>query len=544
MGDFLWWRDGVIYQIYPRSFADANGDGLGDLAGIIAHLDYLRGGPDALGVDAIWLSPIYPSPAYDFGYDVADYEAVDPIFGDLADFDRLVTEAHQRGLRVVMDLVMNHTSHQHPWFLESRSSRDNPKRDWYIWRDAAPGGRPPNNWESVFGGKAWERDAGTGQYYYHAFLKEQPDLNWRNPEVRARMFQMVRFWLDRGVDGFRLDVVNAFFKDGEFRDNPTRPGLRGYDRQQHLYDVDRPEMAGLLNDLRRLLDSYPERMAVGEVMGNDPSVPARYCGRGTDQLHLAFNLGFTAEPWLPRRMQEAVLRWEAALHTEAWPCHVLSNHDEVRHATRFGGGHSGDARAKVAAALLLTLRGTPFMYYGEELGLRNTPIPRAEIVDPPGKRYWPFYAGRDGARTPMPWNAGPQAGFTTGAPWLRLNSDFSRRNVAVQQADPDSVFQFYRRLLDLRRESPALQRGSYHPLLHRPVHAMAYLRVHPEQTMLVALNYFGWKADLDLDESLLGRRWRLCLTSQPGDYERVEGNSLHLAPFEACVLEAEGGAGA
>jgi alpha-glucosidase len=281
MSDYLWWRDGVIYQIYPRSFADANGDGLGDLPGIIAHLDYLRGSPGALGVDAIWLSPIYPSPAYDFGYGVADYEAVDPIFGTLADFDRLVTEAHRRGLRVVLDLVMNHTSHQHPWFIESRSSRDNPKRDWYIWQGAGPGGRPPNNWQSVFGGKGWEWDAATGQYYYHAFLKEQPDLNWRNPQVRARMFQVVRFWLDRGVDGFRLDVVNAFFKDGEFRDNPPSLGLRGYDRQQHVYDVDRPEMTSLLNSLRQLLDGYAERMAVGEVMGNDPALAARCWSWGT-----------------------------------------------------------------------------------------------------------------------------------------------------------------------------------------------------------------------------------------------------------------------
>jgi alpha-glucosidase len=539
MSDFLWWRDGVIYQIYPRSFADANGDGVGDLPGLLARLDYLNGTPNSLGVDAIWLSPIYPSPCFDFGYDVADYEAIDPTFGTLEDFDRLVAEAHRRGIRIVMDLVMNHTSHLHPWFVEARASRTSPKRDWYIWRDADPQGRVPNNWEAAFGGKAWEWDPETQQYYYHMFLKEQPDLNWRNPELRARMFEMLRFWLERGVDGFRLDVFNAYFKDAAFRNNPPALGVRGFDRQQHRFDRDQPEMTGVLHDLRRLLDSYAERMAVGEVFGNDARLAARYCGNGTDQLSLAFNFEFANQRWLPRAFQESILQWEAALHSSAWPCYVLGNHDLPRHVTRFGAGPASDARAKVAAALLLTLRGTPFLYYGEELGLASTPIPRAEIQDPPGKKYWPIYTGRDPARTPMPWNAGPQAGFTTGRPWLRLNADYAQRNVAAQQADPASVFNFYRELLSLRRTAPALQRGRFHPLLHRPVTAMAYLREHPEQTLLVALNFFGWPAKVTVDESLLGKRWRLRVTSTPGDYARVEGNTLHLAPFEACILEAE-----
>jgi alpha-glucosidase len=539
MSDFLWWRDGVIYQIYPRSFADANGDGIGDLPGLLAHLDYLNGAPDSLGVDAIWLSPIYSSPMCDFGYDVADYEAIDPAFGTLEDFDRLVAEAHRRGIRIVMDLVMNHTSDQHPWFVEARSSRTSPKRDWYIWRDARRGGREPNNWQANFGGRAWEWDAATEQYYYHMFLKEQPDLNWRNPELRARMFEMMKFWLERGVDGFRLDVVNAYFKDAAFRDNPPALGLRGFDRQKHLHDRDQPEMTGVLNDLRRLLDSYAERMAVGEVFNDDPRVAARYCGNGADQLHLAFNFEFIDQPWLPRTLQQSALRWEAALHSNAWPCYALSNHDNSRHATRFGGGPSSDLRAKVAAALLLTLRGTPFLYYGEELGLADTPIPRPEIQDPPGLKYWPFYPGRDPERTPMPWSAAPQAGFTTGRPWLRLNRDYAKRNVAAQQADPASVFNFYRELLNLRRASPALRRGRYHPLLHQPVAAMAYLRESAQQSLLVALNFFGWPVQVTVDESLLDRRWHLRLTSTPGDYARVQGNTLHLAPFEACILEAD-----
>lgn len=536
MTENVWWRDGVIYQIYPRSFADASGDGVGDLPGILAHLDYLNGAPDSLGVDAIWLSPIYPSPFHDFGYDVADYENIDPLFGALDDFDRLVAEAHRRGIRVILDLVMNHTSHLHPWFLESRSSRDNPRRNWYLWRDPAPGGGAPNNWQSVFGGPAWEWDPRTGQYYYHMFLKEQPDLNWRNPEVRARMFQVVRFWLDRGVDGFRLDVVDAYFKDERFRNNPPKFGLRAYDRQRHIYDTNQPEMSSVLRELRELLDSYAERMSVGEVGGRQTA--ARFIGDGANGLHLAFNFDFARQRWSPRAFQREILRWEALMHPDAWGCYVLSNHDLSRHATRFGGGPYADARAKVAAALLLTQRGTPFLYYGEEIGMQDTLIPRAEIQDPPGKRYWPFYKGRDPARTPMQWSAEPNAGFTAGKPWLRLNRDFRERNVAAQRADPDSVLNFYRALIRLRRDSVALRRGKWTPLIQRPIEALAYLRGSPEQTMLVALNFFGWEVRAALDAPLPSARWRLRLSSVRGGHERVSGNSVHLAPFEACVLEA------
>jgi len=540
--DYLWWRDGVIYQIYPRSFQDSNGDGIGDLNGITARLDYLAG----LGVDALWLSPIYPSPMFDFGYDVSDYEAIDPVFGTLADFDRLLAEAHARGLRVILDLVLNHTSHLHPWFVESRSSRDNPKRDWYLWRDpVAPrsgayaphsgAGSPPNNWESVFGGRAWEYDPATGQYYYHQFLKEQPDLNWRNPAVRARVYQELRFWLDRGVDGFRLDVLHAYFKDDQFRDNPPAIGLRGWDRQQHLYDLDRPEMADVLREIRGVLDAYPERMAVGEVA--DFGMAVRYVG--PHKMHLAFNFDFLRQPWLPRAFQQAVQRYEAALPAGAWPCYVLGNHDVDRFPTRFGGGPYADARTKVAAALLLTLRGTPFVYYGEELGLPNTRIPRDEIQDPPGRRYWPIYGGRDPERTPMPWDGGPNAGFTTGQPWLRLNADYARRNVAAQDADPASVLNFYRRLLRLRRESPALRRGTFRALARRPVEALAYLREAPGQTVLVALNFFGWENTLKLDSPLPAGAWRVRLSTVPGDQARVRGNRVTLAPFEATLLELE-----
>ncbi|HJW82734.1 MAG TPA: alpha-amylase family glycosyl hydrolase, partial [Anaerolineae bacterium] len=385
--DSLWWRDGVIYQIYPRSFADSNGDGIGDLGGITSRLDYLRD----LGVDAVWLSPVYPSPMKDFGYDVSDYTDIDPVFGTLADFDDLLREAHTRGIRIIMDMVMNHTSDEHPWFVESRSSRDSPKRDWYIWRDAKPEGGPPNNWTSVFGGGAWEFDAGAGQYYLHLFDPGQPDLNWRNSGVKQAMFDACRFWLDRGVDGFRLDVAHMPFKHPDLPDNPPKFGLRDYDRQRHFYHQNLPETHAMWKGFRRLLDEYPQRMAVGEVELDGAEA---YYGNGGDELHLAFNFGLLRLPWNARAIQRVIADWEARLPGGAWPCWVLSNHDVKRHISRWGSGALAEARAKLAAAMLLTLRGTPFMYYGEEIGLREGRIPRREIVDPPGRRYWPFYTGR------------------------------------------------------------------------------------------------------------------------------------------------------
>ncbi|HEY4720407.1 MAG TPA: alpha-glucosidase, partial [Anaerolineae bacterium] len=357
---FLWWRDGLIYQIYPRSFADSNGDGVGDLPGITSKLDYLQW----LGVDAIWLSPIYPSPMADFGYDVSNYHDIDPVFGTLADFDRLLSEAHARGIHVVMDMVMNHTSDQHPWFVESRSSRDNARRDWYIWRDAKQG-REPNNWESVFGGKAWQHDAATGQYYLHLFVPEQPDVNWRNPQVKAAMFDECKFWLERGVDGFRLDVAHMPIKAEGLPDNPPKFGLRGYDRQDHSNHMNQPETHAIWQDFRQLLNAYPERMAVGEV---EPSGAEGYYGDGQNELHLVFNFGLLNRSWDARRFYDIVARWEKQLPEHAWPCWVLNNHDNSRSISRYAAGSATVARAKVAATMLLTLRGTPFLYYGEELG--------------------------------------------------------------------------------------------------------------------------------------------------------------------------------
>jgi alpha-glucosidase len=538
MPDYLWWRDGVVYQIYPRSFMDSNGDGIGDLPGITSRLDYVS----SLGVDAIWLSPINTSPMYDFSYDISNYDDIEPIFGTRADFDTLLAEAHKRGLKVMMDLVINHSSHLHPWFVQSRSSRDNPKADWYIWRDAAPGGGPPNNWTSAFGGLGWEWDEPRQQYYYHMFLKEQPDLNWRNPEVRAELMAMIRRWLERGVDGFRLDVVNGYFKDAQFRDNPPRfnrsPFVYEWFRQDHIYDRDQPELHDVFRQLRRLLDSYPERAAVGEVMPRDLAITASYLGDGTNELNMAFNLDFARVPWRPRAFQKAIMAWEKAMPRGAWPSVHLSNHDVTRHITRFGGGPHADARAKVAAALLLTLRGTPFLYMGEELGMPSPRIARKDIVDPPGKRYWPFYTGRDSARTPMQWDASPQAGFTTGKPWLPVGSTHRRINAAAEAEDPNSVLSFYRDLLSLRRASRALQRGNFHPLVERPVEALAYLRRTADQTMLVLLNFFSWPVTLNFTRPLPAPHWQIRLSNSGAEGDRTIGEAASLGPYEVVVLEA------
>jgi alpha-glucosidase len=532
-----WWREGVFYQIYPRSFADSNGDGNGDLGGILAHLDHLNDGtPQSLGVDAIWLSPIYPSPFDDMGYDVSDYCDIHPMFGSLQDFDNLLRAAHQRNLRLLMDLVFNHTSYLHPWFQESRSSRQNPKRDWYIWKDPSPRGKVPNNWQSVFGGSAWEWDEATQQYYYHMFLPQQPDLNWRNPAVREALYDVMRFWLERGVDGFRLDVVNAYFKDALFRDNPPRFGLRGYDRQKHLYDKDQPELLDVYAEMRQLLDSYPERMCVGEVMDGHPELNARYCGEG--KLHLIFDFNFTRQPWHPAAFQNAVLRAEANLPPGGWPCYTLSNHDISRHLSRYGGRYPHE-RAKVAAAMLLTLRGTPFLYQGEEIGMRDGKIPYAMIQDPPGKRYYPFYKGRDPVRTPIPWDDSAGGGFTSGKPWLPLNSDYRQVNVAAQRDDPNSVFSFYRKLIWLRKDCPALRRGSFEPLIRRPSDGLAYLRRSEGQTILVALNFFALPATLRLDFDLPAQKWRTILgTHREADEEVALERTIQLSPHEVWLAEA------
>jgi alpha-glucosidase len=433
-----WWKTAVVYQIYPRSFADSNGDGVGDLPGVRARLEHLSW----LGVDAIWLSPFYPSPMADFGYDVADYCDVDPIFGTLDDFDALLSDAHERGIRVLIDWVPNHTSDQHPWFVESRSSRDNPKRDWYIWRDGPPD-RPPSDWKAAFGGDAWTYDDETNQWYLHLFLPQQPDLNWRNPDVVDAMHATLRFWLDRGVDGFRVDVVHGLVKHREFPD-------LGEVRADRTDRFDEPAVHAVVRDLRVLLDSYPgDRMMVGEVYILSTAVVARYYG-DSDELHLAFNFPPLYAPWDAAAWRKRVNRVvEEFDPVDAWPTWVLSNHDNPRHRTRYGGS---EARSRAAAVLLLTLRGTPFLYAGEEFGLEDAHIPPARVVDP---------GGRDGCRAPIPWDGTRSHGWGSAAPWLPWPPDAGTRNADALRADSDSILHLYRRLLATRAASPALLAGAF-----------------------------------------------------------------------------------
>jgi alpha-glucosidase len=481
MSDPAWWQSGVIYQVYPRSFQDTDGDGVGDLAGIERRLDHLA----KLGVDALWISPIYPSPMVDFGYDVADYTGIDPLFGSLADFDRLLAAAHARGLKLLLDFVPNHSSDQHPWFLESRSSHTNPKRDWYIWRDPAPDGGPPNNWISDFGGSAWKWDDATGQYYYHAMLVEQPDLNWRNPGLRAAMLDAMRFWFDRGVDGFRVDILWHMIKHADFPDNPANPDWRDGMADMHkvlqLHSTDQPEVFEIAAEMRALADSYGGRVLVGEIYLPVERLMAYY-GKAGDGVHLPFNFQLIEAAWNARALHRLIAAYEAALPADGWPNWVLGNHDRPRIASRVG-----EAQARVAAMLLLTLRGTPTIYYGDEIGLADVTIPPERVADPRELREPGLGFGRDPVRTPMPWDGSAQAGFSTAEPWLPLNPDWPVRNVARQAADDASMLSLHRALLRLRRAYPALATGSL-ALIEADGDVLAYERVAGAQRIIVALN--------------------------------------------------------
>ena len=490
---FPWWKRGVIYQIYPRSFQDANGDGTGDLRGIAERMDYIAW----LGVDAIWMSPFYPSPMADFGYDVADYCDVDPLFGTLADFDAVVTEAHERGVKVIVDFVPNHTSDQHPWFLESRASRDNPKRDWYVWKEPKPDGSPPNNWLAVFGGPAWTLDEPTGQYYHHGFLPQQPDLNWRNDDVKAAMLDALRFWLERGVDGFRIDVAHHIAKDPDYQDNPPNEGsgnyhksMGDYDSQLHVNDRMHPDIHEMYRDIRKLIDSYDTadspRFMIGETHIYDPAEWASMFGEHLDEMHLPGNFGLLRAEWTAEGVRQHVDAIEAATPPKAWPNYVLSNHDDPRTATRVG-----LLQAKVALMFLLTVRGTPTLYQGEELGMESVPIPPEREQDPFGLRVPGLGLGRDPQRTPMQWDATPNAGFTpeSAEPWLPIADDFAVRNVAVQREDPKSILNLARELLTLRKEHPALAIGDYRAIDGLPLECYVYTRTAGKESFLVALNF-------------------------------------------------------
>ncbi len=535
-----WWQRGVIYQIYPRSFQDTTENGIGDLNGIIQRLDYLNDGtPCSLGIDAIWISPFYPSPMADFGYDVSNYCDIHPMFGTLEIFDRLVAEAHRRDIKVIVDYVPNHTSDQHPWFIEASSSRTNPRRDWYIWRDPQPDGSPPNNWGSFFGGPAWTFHEPTGQYYMHQFLKEQPELNWRNPVVREAMFDVLRFWLDRGVDGFRMDVVGLILKDEQLRDNPPNPNaahnlpendIAG--RFLMVHNMDQDEVHGIMREFRQLLDGYGQRngrnyVAIGELWGPlDRWV--RYYGEKGDGLHLPFNFRLMDEgEWNAQVMRQLVDDLERALPSFAWPNYVLGNHDRMRLATRFG----GEKQARLAAMMLLTLRGTPTLYYGDEIGLENGRIPPEMLQDPQGINLGPERT-RDVARTPMQWDITSFSGFSNVEPWLPVSPDYEKRNVAAQTAVSTSILNLHRRLLWLRHESDALSLGEY-----RPVDGNAdcynYWRAAGEEQLLIALNFSAERQFISVPGLGDGR---ILLSTHLDRTETIMG-TFQLRPFEGLIIQ-------
>lgn len=503
-----WWRGAVIYQIYPRSYQDSNGDGIGDLKGIAVRLPHIA----ALGVDAIWISPFFTSPMRDFGYDVSNYEDVDPIFGTLADFDVVMNEAHRLGIKVMIDLVLSHSSDRHPWFAESRASKDNPKSDWYVWVDAKPDGTPPNNWLSIFGGSAWAWDPTRMQYYMHNFLVSQPDLNLHNPVVQDRLLDVVRFWLDRGVDGFRLDTINFYFHDKELRDNPalepsrrnasTAPAVNPYNFQEHLYDKNRPENLAFLRRFRAVLDEYPAIAAVGEVGDSQRGleIVGEYTSGG-DKMHMCYAFEFLApDPLSPSRVEDVMQDFDTAA-PEGWACWAFSNHDVMRHVSRWGSLVADrDAFAKQNAALILTLRGSVCLYQGEELGLTEADLAYQDLQDPYGIQFWPEFKGRDGCRTPMVWDSQvAQGGFSTVKPWLPVPVEHILRAVNVQQGDENSVLEQYRRFLAFRKEHPAFAKGSI-AFWEPQGDVLLFAREYAGETILCVFNMGAAEADAVLPD--------------------------------------------
>jgi len=519
-----WWQTAAIYQIYPRSFQDSNGDGVGDLDGIRARIPYLQ----ALGIDAVWISPFYPSPMRDFGYDIADYCDVDPLFGDMAAFDSLIAALHAAGLRLILDLVPNHTSDQHPWFVESRASRTSARRDWYIWRDGAADGGPPNNWLSEFGGSAWTRDDASGQFYYHAFLTSQPDLNWRNPAVRDAMHDVMRFWLSKGVDGFRVDVMWHLMKDEMFRDNPPNPAYREsqppHERLIQIHSADVDAVHDVVAGLRRVIDEFPDRLLIGEIYLPLDRLVAYY-GVDLGGAHLPFNFALLRTPWRAADLAALVASYEAALPAGGWPNWVLGNHDRPRVA-----GRVGEVQARVAAMLLLTLRGTPTIYYGDELALPQVVIPPDRVRDPfeinvPGKG-----VGRDGARTPMQWSNAPFAGFSRVAPWLPLSDDWQTRNAGAMEHDDRSMLALHRSLLALRRRAPVLTEGTIAGIAHLG-ELLLYRRRHDGEEWLIALNLGAAPGQIDLP----GSGWIVLSTALDRADEAVAGTA-ELRGHEGVII--------
>jgi alpha-glucosidase len=501
MIDAPWWRGAVTYQIYPRSFMDTNGDGVGDLPGIIDKLDYVA----SLGVDAIWIAPFFRSPMADFGYDIADYRDVDPLFGTIADFDRLLAKAHGLGLKVMIDQVLSHTSMEHAWFKESRESRDNPKADWYVWADARDDGTPPNNWLSLFGGCAWQWEPRRGQYYLHNFLTSQPDLNFHHRDVQRAVLDEVKFWLDKGVDGLRLDAINFCFHDLELRDNPPKPVEKRVGRgfspdnpyafQYHYYNNTRPENIAFLEELRALMDRYPDVAALGEISSEDSlATTAEYTRRG--RLHMGYSFELLTDDFSAAYIRSTVQNLEAQM-LEGWPCWAISNHDVARVVSRWGNGDASVRLANLLTAMVCSLRGSVCVYQGEELGLPEADVPFEALQDPYGITFWPTFKGRDGCRTPMPWNGGMNAGFSVGEPWLPVPAEHRALAVSLQETEPASALQGFRAFMAWRRSQPALRWGSIR-FLDTPEPVLAFTRRHGGETVLAAFNLSNASVELSL----------------------------------------------
>jgi len=523
-----------MYQIYPRSFYDTNNDGIGDLPGIIKKLDYLNDGTEkSLGVEAIWLSPIYRSPQVDFGYDVANYNDIDPIFGTLSDFDRLVEEAHARGMKVIMDFVPNHTSIEHPWFAESRASKDSVKRDWYIWRDPKPNGGPPNNWLSVFGGPAWELDKQTGQYYLHSFFREQPDLNWRNEEVRKEMLNVLEFWLHRGVDGFRTDSIHHLTKDSKFRDDPPNPNYKPgnsdpYDALLHIHSLGYDEPLDNINAMCEILGLHDNKFLVSEAYLDIPEMTRLY-GACQNNLHAPFNFNLMTMPWSALKFREFIDKFETSLLQDDWPTYVMGNHDRLRIATRLG-----QSRAKLIAMLLLTLRGMPLIYYGDELGMECVDISPEKILDPFEKNVPGMNFGRDPERTPMQWSGATHAGFSKRNPWLPVEKEFKKRNVTGESRSSKSTFNLYRKLIWFRKSSKALLRGKYQSFDCGNQDIFSYKRTVEDEEVTVFLNFSG--QDQKLNYALAGVKLVCNTDSETRANEDFKSAELILKPYEGYVF--------
>ena len=499
--EYHWWHGAAIYQIYPRSFLDSNGDGVGDLPGIISRLDYVA----SLGVDAIWISPFFKSPMADFGYDVADYRAVDPVFGTLDDFDRLMNKAHGLGLKVLIDQVLSHTSAEHPWFMESRRDRSNPRADWYVWADPRPDGGPPNNWLSIFGGVAWTWEPRRAQYYLHNFLSSQPDLNFHNAEVRYAVLENLRFWLERGVDGVRLDAINFCFHDAQLRNNPPKPAEQRtgsgflsdnpYAYQYHVYNNTRPENLRFLEELRALINRYPGAVTLGEIASEDSNATvAEYTRPG--RLHMGYSFELLGSERAPAHIR-ATVEGALAAFPDAWPCWSISNHDVQRVVSRWGSADSPPHLATQLTALVCSLRGAVCIYQGEELGLHEADVPFESLRDPYGKAFWPNFKGRDGCRTPMPWTDAEHGGFSSGTPWLPLPAGHRARAVSVQERDGASTLQGFRRLMRWRKQHPALLWGDIEFLLATDA-VLAFTRHHKGERMLAAFNLSAQTATAEL----------------------------------------------